>query len=140
MTVHVLPDVEKMVIAWALDNDSVNTVSDRIYSSIPANPAFPLIRLFRIGGVPTSRLLWLDEALLQVDVYGGAKATARLVAETMRAHMAAGLVGQHQDGVVTAVEVGGLVWLPDESYDPAKPRYTFDVTVTYHPTVAGNSA
>lgn len=131
--VHILPDVEQMVIQWALGTPAVNTVSDRIYSAVPANPTFPLIRVTRIGGLPTSRLLWLDQASLQVDVWGGAKATARLVAETMRAHMSADLVGPHNPGSVTAVEVGGLTWLPDADYTPAKPRYTFDAAVYYHP-------
>lgn len=140
MTVHVLPDIEKIVIDWALHTPEVNTVNDRIYSTIPANPTWPLIRLFRIGGLPTSRLLWLDEALLQVDVFGGSKSTARLIAETFRAHASAELVGAHGEGVITAVAVGGLVWLPDTAYDPAKPRYTFDLSVTYHPTTSPVSA
>ena len=141
MTVHVLPDIEKMVISWALDTPEINTMLDgRVYGAVPANPTFPLTRVIRIGGEPTSRLLWLDNALLQVDVWGGPKATVRLVAETIRAHAAAELAGQHDDGMVTAVAVGGLTWLPDASYDPAKPRYTFDLSVTYHPTRAGASS
>lgn len=140
MAVHVLPDIEKIVIEWALNTPEVNTVASRIYSAIPANPTFPLIRLFRLGGQPTSRLLWLDNALLQVDVFGGSKSTTRQIAETFRAYASAELVGGHGDGVVTAVEVGGLVWLPDTDYTPAKPRYTFDLTVTYHPTTSPVSA
>lgn len=133
MAVHVLPDVEELVIKWALATPAVNTVSDRIYGAVPANPTFPLIRVIRIGGLPTSRLLWLDQATLQVDVWGGPKHTARLIAETMRAHMSASLPGSQDLGAVTAVEVGGLTWLPDTTYDPAKPRYTFDAAVYYHP-------
>ncbi len=133
MEAHVLPDIEALVIAWALDSDDVNTVDDRIYGALPANPTFPAIRVTRIGGTPPQRLHWLDEALLQVDVFGGPKATARLVAATFAAHLSANLTGTHDLGVVTAVTVGGLQWQPDESFSPAKPRYTFDAQVTYHP-------
>lgn len=134
MTVHVLPDIEKLVIDWALASTGVGAVvGDRIYGVLPANPTWPAARVIRLGGTPTSRLLWLDNALLQVDVWGGPKATARLIAETIRAHASAELTGTHDLGTVTAVEVGGLAWLPDDSYAPAKPRYSFDLSVTYHP-------
>ena len=76
MEAHVLPDIEALVIAWALDSDDVNTVDDRIYGALPANPTFPAIRVTRIGGTPPQRLHWLDEALLQVDVFGGPKPTS----------------------------------------------------------------
>lgn len=138
MAVHVLPDVERLVIDWALSDAALTTALDplvdgRIYGVVPAAPVFPLVRVMRVGGSPSSRLLWLDEALLQVDVWGGPKATARLAAETLRAHMAASLPGGHALGIVSAVELGALSWLPDDSYVPSKPRYSFDVTVTYHP-------
>lgn len=133
MEAHVLPDIEALVIAWALANDEVNTVDGRIYGALPHAPTFPAIRIVRVGGTPPQRLHWLDEALLQVDVFGGPKATARLLAATLAAEIATNLVGTHGLGVVTAATAGGLQWLPDESFDPAKPRYTFDATVTYHP-------
>lgn len=138
MDVHVLPDIEALVIAWALDTDEVNTVGDRIYGALPNDPIFPAIRVTRVGGAPPQRLHWLDEALLQVDVFGGPKATARLLAATFAAHISTNLAGVHDLGVVTAATAGGLQWAPDESYAPAKPRYTFDATVTYHPHTSGS--
>lgn len=135
MEAHVLPDIEALVIAWALDSDAVNTVSDRIYGALPNNPTFPAIRITRVGGTPPQRLHWLDEALLQVDVFGGSKATTRLLAATFAAELSVNLVGIHPLGVVTAAAAGGLQWQPDESFAPAKPRYTFDAAVTYHPLV-----
>lgn len=133
MEAHVLPDIEALVIAWALDSEAVNTVSDRIYGALPSNPTFPAIRITRVGGTPPQRLHWLDEALLQVDVFGGPKATTRLLAATFAAELSTSLVGTHALGVVTAATAGGLQWQPDEAFTPAKPRYTFDATVTYHP-------
>lgn len=132
-TVYVLPNIEAIVVDFLLATPEVNTIDDRIVTVVPARPVFPLIRVTRIGGNPTSRLLWLDQATLQVDVWGGPKNTARDIAETARAHLSASLPGPHDGGAVTAVEVGGLTWLPDESYDPAKPRYSFDLAVYYHP-------
>lgn len=133
MEAHVLPDIEALVIAWALESDAVNTVDDRIYGALPNTPTFPAIRITRVGGAPPQRLHWLDEALLQVDVFGGPKSTARLLAATFAAELSTNLVGTHALGVVTAATAGGLQWQPDESFAPAKPRYTFDATVTYHP-------
>lgn len=135
MTVSVLPDAEKLVIDWALaTSDVADLVSDRIYSALPNEPTFPAVRITRIGGQPVaSRPLWLDNALLQVDVWGGPKATTRLVAETIRAYMADSLLGTHTLGCVTEVDLGQFTWLPDASYDPAKPRYSFDVSIFLHP-------
>lgn len=135
MEAHVLPDIEALVIDWALESDAVNTVDDRIYGALPNNPIFPAIRVTRVGGAPPQRLHWLDEALLQVDVFGGPKATARLLAATFAAELSVNLAGVHDLGVVTAAVAGGLQWQPDESFTPAKPRYTFDALVTYHPHV-----
>jgi hypothetical protein len=88
------------------------------------------VRITRIGGSPVaSRPLWLDQAILQVDVWGGPKATAQDIAQAVRAQMADSLQGKHSLGCVTAVEFGEFQWLPDASYDPAKPRYSFDVVV-----------
>lgn len=135
MTVQAPPDAERLVIAWALANSTVATsVSNRIYSVIPAAPTFPLIRIVRIGGSPVaSKPLWLDQAVLQVDVWGGPKATTHDIAQTIRAHMADSLQGKHTLGYVTTVEFGEFQWLPDASYDPSKPRYSFDVSIFTHP-------
>ena len=35
MEAHVLPDVEALVIDWALATAEVNTVDDRIYGALP---------------------------------------------------------------------------------------------------------
>jgi hypothetical protein len=94
---------------------------------------FPLVRVQRIGGGPTTRLARLDNPLIQIDVWGGPKATARLGIATILAWSARALVGTHDLGVVNAVEAGSLRWLPDESFAPARPRYSADLQLWLHP-------
>lgn len=137
MTVHVLPDIERLLVQWALARDAVaSLVDDRIYTAIPKDATYPLIRLTRIAGTPAEGLgnvLWLDQALIQWDVFGGPKATCRQIAETVRAHLSASVVGGHALGVVTAIEFGSFLWLPDDAFEPALPRYTFETRITFHP-------
>jgi len=135
MTAAVLPDAERLIVQWALGNTPItDALEDRIYTALPESPGWPCARLTRVGGAPvSSRPLWLDQAQIQVDVWGGPKATTHDIAQTFRAEMAAGLPGVHGLGVVTKVELGAFTWLPDATYNPAKPRYTFDAVVTLHP-------
>jgi hypothetical protein len=78
---------------------------------------------------------WLQTARLQVDVWGGPKAQASLIAETIAAVAARDLVGVHPEGVVTGVDVQTPpTYLPDEDLsDPPAPRYTFDMLVSFFP-------
>jgi hypothetical protein len=43
------------------------------------------------------------------------------------------------DAVVTGVEFGPFAYLPDSTFDAAKPRYLFDVDVFLHPVPAPGS-
>jgi hypothetical protein len=139
MTVHVLPDIERLVIDWALATDALtDLVDDRIYSTVPNSPVFPLIRVMRWGGVPPQQLHWLDQASMQIDVWGGRKAEASEVARTVAAYIAHELPGAHALGVVTATQVGGPRWEPDASYTPAKPRYVVEASVWFHPNVTSS--
>ena len=130
-----LVDVERLVSAWARARPEITAVvDDRVYTAIPADPAWPLVRLTRIGGAPVmSRPLHLDRALVQFDVYGGPKVMAHDLAETIRELLADQLVGTHALGVVTAVEFGSFLYLPDATYAPARPRYMFDAAIFTHP-------
>lgn len=135
-TITLLPDVERLAATWLRNLSDVRAiVGDRVYGAIPAAPTFPLVRLTRIGGEPVlSRPLHLDRAHLQVDCWGGGKAMSRLLAETCRgafAHEA--FIGPHDDGVVSGVVFGAFAYLPDDSYEPAKPRHFFTVTIYVHP-------
>lgn len=134
-----MPDAERLVIMFLLDHADVDAlVADRVYSEFPRGgpDKRPFARIRQLGGPPTpGPMRWLQTARLQVDVWGGPKAQASLIAETIAAAAAAELVGEHADGVVTAVDVETPpTYLPDADLsDPPTPRYTFDMLVTYRP-------
>jgi hypothetical protein len=128
-----LPDAERLVSAYLRERPRMQAlVGDRIYTAFPAK-AGPdaLLLIQRIGGAPPlSQPLVIDAAELQLDAYGGAKATAHELAATARAELTA-LEGQvRPEGVVSAVRFGALRWLPDDTYDQPRPRYLLDVTLT----------
>lgn len=129
-----LVDIEKLVSAFLRGRSEVTAlVSDRVYTELPQKPTFPAVRVFRWGGAPVmSRPLHLDSASLQFDVWGGPKRTAWLIAETIRSVMH-DLPGPHADGVVSGVRFGSLAWLPDSSFEPARPRYMLTAEVRAHP-------
>lgn len=129
----ILPDAERMVSAYLRDQaDLTALVADRVYTAVPANPVFPLVRLTRTGGAPPTELYWIDNPMIQFDIWGGTKAQARQVAETVRA-LVYRLRGVQGDTVVSMVKGGGLQYLPDDTYEPARPRYLFTVTIATHP-------
>lgn len=134
MTVELLPDVEALVSAYLRARSEITTlVAQRVYTALPSEPTWPLVRLTRIGGIPVmSRPLRLDAATIQVDCYGGPKALAWEIAETCRAVLAESDRAVHSEGYVTGVQFGPMNYLPDREYSPAKPRYTFDVDVFVH--------
>jgi hypothetical protein len=135
MTLTLLPDIERLLSTFLRAQPEVQAiVDDRVYTVLPANKIFPLLRLTRVAGAPVmSRPLHLDQALVQVDAFGGSKRLAWQLAETCRAVTAQRLVGGHAEGVVTNVAFGGLSDLPDGEFDPPKPRLLFTVTITAHP-------
>jgi hypothetical protein len=129
-----LPDAERLVSAFLRERPRMQAlVGDRIYTAFPAQEdgRSPLLLIQRVGGTPPlSQPLVVDAAELQLDAYGGPKATAHELAATARAELTAleGLV--RPEGVVSAVRFGVLSWQPDETFPPPRPRYLLDVTVT----------
>lgn len=136
MTVVLLPDIEQLLSQFLRDQDEVaDLVDDRIYTVLPKDKTFPLIRIHRYSGAPAfSRPLHLDQALVQVDCWGGNKKLAWEIAETCRAVCAERLVGSHDEGCVTSVTFGELSDQPDGTFDPPRPRFLFSMTVTAHPS------
>lgn len=132
-----LVDVEALVSQYLRSQSEVTAyVGQRVYTALPMNVVFPCVRITRIGGVPPmSRPMHVDNAHLQVDVFGGSKSTALDVVDTVREELAkiADDAPVQPLGVVCGVRFGPLAYLPDETYAPAKPRYALDVTVTVRP-------
>lgn len=128
-------DAERLVSAYLRAQPTINDiVAERVYTDPPANLLFPLVRIQQIGGAPITVPLWLDEALLQIDCYGGPKALARHLLDEVRDLMGSrSFITAHEMGVVTGVDFGDVRYLPDDTFDPAKPRWIFDVSVFTHP-------
>ncbi len=133
-----LVDVEALVSQYLRSQSEVTAyVGQRVYTAMPESKTFPLVRLTRIGGVPKmSRPMRVDSAHIQIDVFGGSKATALDTMDAIRLELSK-VVDEDSTqplGVVCGVRFGPLAYLPDTTFEPAKPRYTLDVTVTVRPT------
>lgn len=129
-------DAERLVSAYLRDQTTVTAVvGDRVYTDLPARATFPLVRLTLTGGAPVySRPLFLDEAYIQIDCYGGPKVQARLIVDTVRGLLASPeFQGVHPLGVVTSVRFGDLRYLPDDAYEPPKPRYIAEASIFTRP-------
>ena len=135
MSVTLLPDIEALVSQFLRDQDEiVALVDDRVYTAIPNDPTWPLLRLQRVAGAPVlSRPLHVDAPVVQLDAYGGSKSQARTLIETARAVIAARLEGVHALGVVAGVTFGSMSWLPDTAYSPARSRFVADFVATVRP-------
>lgn len=129
-------DAERLLSAYLRNQASVTAlVSDRVYTDLPSRATFPLVRLTLIGGQPVySYPLFLDEAAIQIDCYGGPKVQARLLVDTVRQLLASPeFVGVHDLGVVTSVRFGSLHYLPDDAFEPPKPRYIAEASIFSRP-------
>lgn len=137
-----LPDAEQVISAYLRGRPEIqDLVDDRVFTELPGlrkdqqEWRFPAVRITRIGGSPALAYpLVLDRPTTQVDVWGGPKSTARRIAETCRAVLALAHLEQHELAVVYAPKppnggFGPLSYLPDDDFTPARPRYTFDVTL-----------
>lgn len=143
-----LPDAEGVTSAYLRSRSSIeDLVDDHVWTELPAlrkgvtEWRFPAVRVTRIGGSPAlNRPLVADQPLLQFDVWGGSKSIARRVAETCRAELAVIELADLGEGVSARTpEFGPLAYLPDDDFTPAKPRYTFDVSVLLRATQAPGS-
>lgn len=132
-----LARVEKLIVIALLDStDVTDIVGDRIYTDTPDRPVEPHVRVNRIGGNPLPGAYWAEVALVQVDVFGGARATNWRVAETCRSVIA------HLDGVYPddrdrlswhAVHPPTAGGLNETTGEDGKPHSRFDFTVLTHP-------
>lgn len=126
-------NIEKCLSArMRADGQLTGYVADRVYTEIPGNAVYPLVRVTRIGG--GLRDLVLDEPVIQVDCYGGPKGTAFDLAADAIKFCRERFPGRHPEGIVygvnrpDAINVAGFRYLPDTTFDPAKARYLFIVT------------
>ena len=130
-----LPDAEYLSTTFLRNHVTFSdVVNGNISTELPNPFNLPCVTLTRIGGIPVARMR-LDEAHIQVSGWGNDKREAFLVASAARAALH-DMQNFHLEGegVVTGViDIGGLIWAPDESHTPPIPRYIFDVAVITHP-------
>ena len=127
LAVQTLPDVERELVALLRAQPELATLGDRIYTTFPAqqkgSPATLVVR--RYGGEPVvGRPLVLDQCTCQLDVYGGRKAEAADLAALVRA-----LLVERTSWTV----LGAFRYVPDETFEPPRPRYIVDVIVYLRP-------
>lgn len=130
-----MPNVESMLTAYLQSQaDIVALIGERSYTELPHNVVFPAIRVTQYNDLKvTVRPLWVVTAYVQLDAFGGTKNQAWTLASTAQSAIAAmeGLV--LPGGVVSAANVGGMSDQPDTDYEPAKPRFRVDFSITVHP-------
>jgi hypothetical protein len=92
---------------------------------------YPLASVLLVSGEERVRN-HLDAATVQIDAWGDTREQADTLARTIRAVLLE-MPGQHQGGVVTAViTLVAPRWLPDETVEKPRPRYTMDMQIVYH--------
>lgn len=144
MALRLQVDVGRLVIAYLLTITEVTAiVSNRIGNVLYAGSG-PAVQVNDITGdelVPRH----LDAAHLQVDAWGGNRAQSLDLARTVRAALlempAATVTALHTVPVPSwatgvATDVATLTrprWLPDDSVNPPRPRFSGDYQVIAHP-------
>jgi hypothetical protein len=140
------PNVEALIVQFLREQPEVaDLVGNRVYTELPEKTTFPAVRvhLYYERPVGGSSPRWLSAHDVQVDAFGGPKATAWRIAETCRAALSQRFLGVQQygegqnevAGVITDVQAFGFRDMPDETFTPARPRFLFTATVYVHPTV-----
>lgn len=136
-----LPDVARIVSAYLRTVLEVQVlVDEHVYTAFPKqlDKSQPFVLVQRVGGPPVlARPLIVDQAQLQLDAYGGPQAFAHELVATCRAALST-LQGEQPDlgGNVCGVAIGALRYLPDETWQPPRPRYVSDLDVTVKPAGA----
>jgi hypothetical protein len=141
MTVNLAPNVQAIIVQFLRDQDEVDELCDgRVGSVVPPDPDLPFVRVVQFGQRLNGGdgINWSSVAELQVDAWADVKETAWRTAATCHAVLIErfrGLFDYGPDvrGVVTKVSTHGLRDLPDGTYAPARPRWSFTVSVWAHP-------
>jgi hypothetical protein len=133
LDVQTLPDAEQELAALLRAQLELGPVADRVYTAFPAKAGNePLLVVHRFGGSPiVGRPLVLDEALIQIDVYGGSKGDVARLGSLVRA-----LLADRADQAV----LGPYRVVPDETFTPPRPRALIDVSYYLRPTTSSAAA
>ena len=133
MPLRLLPDVERAVVQFLRASSDVSAlVSQRVSTELPGSPTYPYVTVRLITGAEIIREHF-DAQQIQVDCWADSKASAALLARTVRAAVLTMRSATHDQSVVTqVVTLTTPSWLPDTEVTPPRPRYTFDVQVFIH--------
>lgn len=137
MTLHVLPDTERLVRSYlAQVTDITALVGTNISTEQPGTPPAAWITFTRLGGPALAQLPEaMDIARFQFDAWASDKATASTIARTLRAALRAST----NYILPTVGTLGGcsiitdIAWQPDTSRTPPTPRYVLTVDVYARP-------
>lgn len=136
MSTRTLPDIEAAVIAYLLTTDVATLVEGRIYADIPAQPAYPFLRVLKVS--ESDVLHWFAQATIQVEGWANRK-NAGSPRQIAREACEAAIAALHDAVNVTSADalLGACTVLngPRPLYDQptGNPRFLADVLVPYHP-------
>jgi hypothetical protein len=127
--VHLLPDVESLVVQFLKQATSVDDLVDgRVYGELPNRPTFPAITVLLVSdNVPIET--HMSGAWIQLDCYGDTRESARLVARTVQAEMSA-WTGEFEEAVVHCETLIGVRRMPEP--EDNRPRYQVNMRVWAH--------
>lgn len=132
MAVRLLPPAEVLTVAHLKASADVTALAgSRIGTELYAGTD-PAVWLSLVTGEERFRN-HLAAPVLDVRSYGGSKVQADTLARTVHAVMHA-MPGVHATGIVTGVAALALPWwLPDDGFEPPRPRYLGTYQLTVHP-------
>lgn len=150
MSLVTFPDWLACVSEWLRDQPELDALVDgRGYTELPRDKTFPLFVVNQINDPSiTADVHYAVDALFQIDVWGGPKATTWTVAETARAVLSQRFAGTAHDLtngsiVVASVRVGGIRRTTDTivtqaaettgEVSRARPRASFDFSAVLRP-------
>lgn len=111
-------------IAWVLRAG----VDAPVYGELPPDPPFPCVRVLRVAGAPVNtRPLYLDAAMVQVDIFAESKGLARSIADSARVLLARVNNTETPFGWLTGCNLGSCQYLTEDAFTPTKARYRFDL-------------
>ena len=131
--VNLQPDAELALIQFLRSRTEITSLvpADRITTTRPSEPTYPLVLVMRIGGLANN---WqIDEPAFQVEVIGGSRYQCQQIARTIKACILAIRNDVTSEAVlVSGSEEVGVQWIPDSLVVPPLPRFVARYQVLMH--------
>lgn len=136
---HAMIDVEALLTSFLRAQSSITAlVGDRVYTDLPHKRQYPLLLVTRAGGgYMTNPPLWLEQAEVLFQAYGGTHKQAQTIASTCVDLLGTQLRGAHPQGSVTGFRASDVSYEPDEDLADteghSRPRFLVLASVFVHP-------